>query len=81
MTIDLSANAVAALASAPAPIQRAFIKQIAFLCSNLNHPSLHAKKYEERRGVWQARVNDDWRFYFTISDNRYKIESLIPHSK
>jgi plasmid maintenance system killer protein len=32
----------------------------------LLHPSLHAKKYDEENDVWQARVNKDWRFYFTI---------------
>jgi hypothetical protein len=34
-------------------------------------PSLRAKKYDEAQDYWQARVNRDWRFYFTI----------IPHPK
>jgi len=38
--------------AAPAPIQRAFDKQAAFLSQNLQHPSLRAKKYDEARNVW-----------------------------
>jgi mRNA interferase RelE/StbE len=41
-----------------------FDKQLAFLLSNLRHPSLRAKKYDETNDIWQARVDDDYRFYF-----------------
>ena len=51
------------LAGAPPSIQRAFEKQLALLLTNPRHPSLRAKKYEEARGIWQARVTRDWRFY------------------
>lgn len=81
MNVHLSRRAVEQLAAAPAPIQKAFIKQINFLTRDLGHPSLHAKRYDESHGLWQARVNDDWRFYFTIASETYKIESLIPHPK
>ncbi len=40
-----------------------FDKQLGFLLANLRHPSLRAKKYDEARHVWQARVDDDYRFY------------------
>jgi len=52
-----------------------------FLLTNLLHPSLHAKKYDEAKDLWQARVNKDWRFYFTIADDTYRIEKIIPHPK
>jgi hypothetical protein len=42
---------------------------------------LHAKKYDAARDRWQARVNDDWRFYFTIDGDMYRITDLIPHPK
>lgn len=29
-------------------------KQLALLLRNQNYPSLHAKKYDEARDVWQA---------------------------
>jgi hypothetical protein len=38
--------------------------------------SLHAKKYNESRGLWQARINDDWRFYFTIESDAYILHEL-----
>jgi hypothetical protein len=37
-----------ALEVAPAAVRKAFFKQISFLVQNLQHPSLHAKKYDER---------------------------------
>jgi len=49
---------------APERVQKNFEKQVSRLLINLRHPSLHAKKYDETHGVWQARVNRDWRFYF-----------------
>jgi plasmid maintenance system killer protein len=48
---------------------------------NFLHPSLHAKKYHEAHDLWQARVNKDWRFYFTIANDTYRIEKIIPHPK
>jgi len=51
--------------SAPPNIQRAFDRRAALLVKDLRHPSLRAKKYDEARGIWQARVNID----------------LIPHPK
>lgn len=62
-------------------MQKAFIKQINFLVRDLKHPSLHAKKYDEVEDLWQARVNDDWRFYFTIVGDTYRITELVPHPK
>ena len=52
---------------APHSVRKAFFKQIRFLKENLRHPSLYAKKYDEAAGIWQARVNDSWRFYFRFS--------------
>jgi len=47
----------------------------------LHHLSLRAKKYDEANDRWQARVDKDWRFYFTIVDDTYNILKLIPHPK
>ena len=46
-------------AKAPHQVQRAFDKQSVLLLQNLQHPSLRAKKYDESRNLWQARVNRD----------------------
>jgi mRNA interferase RelE/StbE len=68
-------------AKAPRQIQRTFDKQSLLLLQNLHHPSLRAKKYDESRGLWQARVNKDWRFYFLIQNDAYLIVNMIPHPK
>ena len=52
--------------SAPRTIQQAFDRRAALLADNLRHPSLRAKKYDEAKDIWQARVTRDWRFYFRI---------------
>lgn len=81
MRILFSDRAVKALEEAPAVVQRAFYKQLRFLGNNLQHPSLHAKKYDEAQDLWQARINRDWRFYFTIAGDTYRIEDVMPHPK
>jgi hypothetical protein len=81
MNVHLSLRAIEQLAAAPLPVQKAVIKQINFLVRNLQHPSLHAKKYDEVQDRWQNRINDDWRFYFKIDRDAYHISELIPHPK
>jgi len=81
MTLQYTKTALEALNKLPAPIRRAFYKQAAFLVHNLQHPSLHAKKYDEADDKWQARVNRGWRFYFKIVGDTYIIEDIIPHPK
>ncbi len=70
-----------AYTKAPREIQAAFDKQLRFLLQNLRHPSLHAKKYDEGKDWWQARVTQDWRFYFTIAADTYILEDIIRHPK
>ncbi len=64
------------LADAPAAIRRAFDRKVEFLAQNLQHPSLHAKKYDEANDIWQARVTQGWRFYFHIEGDTYTILSV-----
>ena len=81
MNVVFSDSAIESLKGAPANVRRAFAKQLRFLLTNLQHPSLHAKKYDESKDLWQARVNKNWRFYFKIADDTYRIEKVIPHPK
>ena len=67
--------------NAPLRIQKAFDKQIRLLTENILHPSLHAKKYDESKDLWQARVSKDWRFYFMIESDTYIVVRIIPHPK
>ena len=66
---------------APPDIQKAFDKQDRLLSENIQHPSLHAKKFHEAIGLWQGRVNRNWRFYFLIQSDTYTIVTIVPHPK
>jgi len=81
MKVEYGEAVTDALEHAPAAMRKAFFKQIKLLEQNLRHPSLRAKKYDESVDLWQARVNRDWRFYFQIIDDTYRILELIPHPK
>ena len=65
----------------PNETKRKLKKQITFLLINLQHPSLRAKKYDEARDIWQARVDGYYRFYFKIDDDTYIIVGIIKHPK
>ena len=81
MKIHYWPGARKALEDAPAAVRKAFFKQVRFLETNLHHSSLRAKKYDESQGLWQARVNKDWRFYFQIRGDVYYLVDMIPHPK
>lgn len=81
MKSRLTPEAVKDYLSAPQAARKAFDKQIKFLEQNLHHPSLRAKKYDESQDLWQARVNKDWRFYFTMENDAYIIQDIIKHPK
>jgi mRNA interferase RelE/StbE len=66
---------------APKAVQDAFDKQSQLLLQDLHHPSLRAKKYDEARDLWQARVNYAWRFYFRIAGNVYLMDEIKYHPK
>lgn len=40
-----------------------------------------AKKYNETNDIWQARVDDGYRFYFQVDGETYLLPSIIPHPK
>ena len=80
MNILFSERARRDYESMPAALQKIADKQFDFLMNDLRHPSLHAKKYEEERGIWQARINKSWRFYFLINGDTYKIITITKHA-
>jgi mRNA-degrading endonuclease RelE of RelBE toxin-antitoxin system len=79
--LDYTPHFLRGYGKAPDAIRRTFDKQASFLRENLNHPSLRAKKYDESRDLWQARVTKDWRFYFKIVGDTYRIEEIRRHPK
>ena len=62
-------------------LQKRVVKQLGLLLGNRNHPSLHAKKFDEHNNVWQARVTRSHRFYFKIVGDTYAILRIIAHPK
>ncbi len=81
MKRQLTAAAVKDYSEAPPAVQIAFDKQVKLLVENFRHHSLRAKKYDESRNIWQARVDRDWRFYFLITGDTYLILNIVPHPK
>ena len=69
------------LESLPTAIRRKFWKQLNYLLRDVRHPSLHAKKYDEVRGIWQARVDRNIRFYFLMEDDKYILLDIRKHPK
>ena len=65
----------------PNTTKNKFAKQIEYLLSDIRHPSLHAKKYSESEGIWQARVNRSIRFYFLIEKDTFTLLDITHHPK
>ena len=63
----------------PTIVQRKFQKQLTLLLRDIRHPSLRAKKFDETEDIWQARVDDQARFYFKITEDRYSLLDIKKH--
>ena len=64
----------------PAEIQRKFFKQLKFLLRDIRYPSLRTNKHNESLGIWQARVDDNFRFYFKIDTDCYVLLRIESHT-
>lgn len=65
----------------PKEIRKKFYKQADFLIQNIRHSSLQAKKYGGEKDVWQARVDKNIRFYFSIDNDLYILLDIKYHPK
>ncbi|MEO8649805.1 MAG: hypothetical protein ABI539_11625 [Acidobacteriota bacterium] len=81
MHLHLSAEFIAQYDDAQPAVQKAVLKQLKLLESNIRHPSLHAKKFDETEDIWQARINKSWRFYFKIQSDTYRVIEMKAHPK
>ena len=81
MKLLVTQKAVRDYRALPSQIQKRVDKQFEFLLQDLHYPSLHAKKYDESRDVWQGRVDRDYRFYFRIDSDLYVILAIMKHPK
>jgi len=62
-------------------IKKKFYQKADYLLRDIHHPSLRVKKYDEARGIWQARVNREIRFYFLIEKDTYILLDIKHHPK
>ena len=81
MRVQLTEPFVGAFKKMPQPVQKLFGKQLGLLLSNFHHPSLRTKIYDSQRRLWQGRVNDSYRFYFTIEGDYLVMHGIGPHPK
>ena len=79
MLVAFSERARKSYRAASPTIQSAVQKQVLLLASNIRHPSLRAKKYDEGEDVWQARISRDWRMFFIIRGDTYHILDITEH--
>ena len=56
-------------------------KQLTALLKDIRYPSLNAKKYDNKRDLWQLRINRDYRLYFLIDSDTYVIITIKKHPK
>lgn len=63
----------------PPEIQKRVDKQLIFLVQNPHHPSLHTKKMNDPREIWEARVTESYRFTFQIEKDIYILRRVGTH--
>jgi mRNA-degrading endonuclease RelE of RelBE toxin-antitoxin system len=63
----------------PANIQKITDKNLELLLSNSKHPSLHVKKMNDPRNIWEGRVTDSHRFTFQIKGDTCFLRRIGTH--
>ena len=79
MSVILTDPFINQLVAAPPHIQKLFGKQLSLLLRDFRHTSLRSKRFDGER--FQARINDDWRFYYRKDGDVYVLLSIISHPK
>jgi mRNA interferase RelE/StbE len=52
-------------------------KQLRYLLSDPRHPSLHVKKIKGTQSIFEARVNDSYRFTFDFGEDQEVILRVV----
>ncbi len=83
MKVKLTDEALTNYESLPPKVRKAFDKQALFLIENIRYPSLRAKRYIIRGNseLWQARVDQRFRFFFEVRENFYLVVAIVDHPK
>lgn len=77
--VELTPHFVRSFIAMPANVQQAFGKQLGLLLQDATHPSLDLKLYDQKRGIWQARVTKGYRFYFTSARDLAALLEIKAH--
>ncbi len=65
----------------PPKLQALVDKQLTALLKDNRYPSLNAKKYNKKQGLWPLRISRDYRLYFLIDGDTYMIVTITKHPK
>lgn len=79
MRLQFSKKFVRDYQKLPQQIQLQMDKQLGFLLSSEQHPSLNLKKMHDPREIWEGRVNFSYRFTFQIDGERYVLRRVGTH--
>ena len=60
-------------------IKKRVKKQLKIIKQNPHHPSLHTKKMNDLRDIWEARVTESYRFTFQIEKDIYILRRVGTH--
>ncbi len=61
----------------PAPIREKAIKALRLLADNPRHPSLWVKKVQGTESIWEARVDQKYRFTFQFENENDQIVVIL----
>lgn len=65
----------------PQKVKKKFRKQLSFLIKDMFYPSLRTKKMQGRGGVWEARVDDFYRFTFQMEGENLILRRIGSHDR
>ena len=63
----------------PPEIQKLADKQLGLLLSNTRYPSLHVKKMNDPRNIWEGRITMSYRLTFQIAEDTHILRKVGTH--
>lgn len=63
-----------------AEIKKIAEQKIQFFLNNPRHPSLHTKKIQGTRDIWEGRITQNYRFTFQVLQNVYRLRRVGTHA-
>jgi mRNA-degrading endonuclease RelE of RelBE toxin-antitoxin system len=79
MKIEFTKTFIKDYRKLPDSIQKIAVKNLALLMSNSKHPSLHVKKMNDPRNIWEGRVTDSYRFTFQVKGDTCYLRKIGTH--